>query len=205
MKKLIKNYLTDDELKVLVFLIFFGILGLSLKWSGLVSVDSQKSDSLKTSIEQPVEIKYDLRTATSEQLQKIKGIGPKTAESIINYRKTYGFKNLTDLMEVKGIGPKTYTKMKDFFVKFGNSTDLTKNREFNKKVQKISVEKIDINTASISQLTKIKGIGKVKAERILKYRENNGNFNSIEALVNVKGIGKKTMEKMKKFIKINGD
>ena len=56
---------------------------------------------------------------------------------------------------------------------------------------------IDINRATISQLCKIKGIGKVKAERIVEYRKENGSFKSVDELLNIKGIGVKTLKKIK--------
>ena len=56
---------------------------------------------------------------------------------------------------------------------------------------------VDINTADQKELCKIKGIGPVTAEKILKYRNQNGKFLQIEDLENVKGIGKKTIKKIK--------
>ena len=42
----------------------------------------------------------------------------------------------------------------------------------------------------------------LKANAIVAYRENNGNFSSIEDLKNVSGIGDKTFEKMKDKITV---
>lgn len=51
--------------------------------------------------------KLDVNTATVEQLQAIKGIGPKTAQAIVDYRTKHGpFKSLDALVNVKGIGAK---------------------------------------------------------------------------------------------------
>ena len=55
-------------------------------------------------------------------------------------------------------------------------------------------EKININKASIEELTRLKQIGPKKAEQIVKYREENGPFERIEDIVKVKGIGPKTFE-----------
>ena len=55
-------------------------------------------------------------------------------------------------------------------------------------------EKININKASLEELTRLKHIGPKKAERIVKYREENGPFERIEDIVRVKGIGPKTFE-----------
>ncbi|NLL30069.1 MAG: competence protein ComEA [Clostridiales bacterium] len=63
-------------------------------------------------------------------------------------------------------------------------------------------ELININTASLEELTKINGIGEVKAKSIIEYREQNGSFKSIEEIKNIKGIGEKTFEKLKDSITI---
>lgn len=62
--------------------------------------------------------------------------------------------------------------------------------------------KIEINTATREELMKIKGIGPVTAERILKYRKKSGNIKSLQELTNVKGIGSKTVEKIKNEVTI---
>jgi len=58
---------------------------------------------------------------------------------------------------------------------------------------------VDINSASISELTTIKGIGEKRAEAIIKYRQEEC-FKKPEDLMNISGIGKKTFEKIKKDI-----
>ena len=55
-------------------------------------------------------------------------------------------------------------------------------------------EKININKASVEELTQLKQIGPKKAEQIVKYREENGPFERIEDIVKVKGVGPKTFE-----------
>ena len=60
--------------------------------------------------------------------------------------------------------------------------------------------KININTATAEQLTELNGIGEVKANDIIEYRNNFGNFISLEEIMNVKGIGEKTFEKIKDYI-----
>ncbi len=51
----------------------------------------------------------NINTASKEDLASLSGIGEKKAEAIIDYRKAHGdFKNSEDLMKVKGIGPKIY-------------------------------------------------------------------------------------------------
>jgi comEA protein len=57
--------------------------------------------------------KVNINTATLENLVAIPGIGPKTAENILQYRTQVGkFKKVEDLLNVKGIGEKTLEKIK---------------------------------------------------------------------------------------------
>ena len=65
-----------------------------------------------------------------------------------------------------------------------------------------AAEKININTADEAALVKIKGIGKKKAESIISYRKDHGNFTSVEDLRKIKGFGPKFFEKIKPFVTI---
>ena len=59
----------------------------------------------------------NLNSATVEQLEALPGIGPKTAQLIVEYRqKSGGFKKVEELMNVKGIGEKSFLKLKPMLV-----------------------------------------------------------------------------------------
>lgn len=60
-------------------------------------------------------------------------------------------------------------------------------------------EKINLNTASESQLLSANGIGPTKAKSIVEFREQHGKFESVDQLKEVKGIGAKTLEKIRDF------
>ncbi|NLY71505.1 MAG: hypothetical protein GX076_07505 [Clostridiales bacterium] len=59
--------------------------------------------------------KVNLNTANSIQLQQLRGVGPSTAEKIIEYRNKHGrFNKIEDIMNVSGIGEKTFENLKNF-------------------------------------------------------------------------------------------
>jgi competence ComEA-like helix-hairpin-helix protein len=84
------------------FLLFF--LLVSLIFSALVA-------GKKKPPAQPINI----NTANSEQLQQVPGIGPATAEKILQMRKSYGpFKSVDDLLAIRGLGAKRLEKMRKY-------------------------------------------------------------------------------------------
>jgi comEA protein len=59
----------------------------------------------------------DINSASSAQLQEVPGIGPATADKILQMRKSYGaFKSVDDLLSVRGIGPKRLEKMRKYLI-----------------------------------------------------------------------------------------
>jgi competence protein ComEA len=64
-----------------------------------------------------------------------------------------------------------------------------------------AVDKIDLNKATIEQLTSLPGIGNSIAARIVEYRAKTP-FTSIEQIMEVKGIGQKTFDKIKDLITV---
>ena len=61
---------------------------------------------------------------------------------------------------------------------------------------------ININTASPEALKTLPGIGDVKAQAIIDYRETYGAFSSIEEIMDVYGIGESTFERIKSEITV---
>src|SRR5208337_5684371 len=57
----------------------------------------------------------NLNFASAAELQQVPGIGPSTADKILEMRKSYGaFKSVDDLLAIKGIGPKRLEKMRKY-------------------------------------------------------------------------------------------
>ena len=63
---------------------------------------------------------------------------------------------------------------------------------------------VNINTASAEEIADVlPGIGKVKAQRIVEYREAAGGFDSVDELTRVKGIGEKTLENIRPYCRLS--
>lgn len=64
--------------------------------------------------------------------------------------------------------------------------------------------RININRASIDELTLLPGIGETTARHIIDYRNANGLFAKIDDLKNVEGIGDSRLLKIKNYITVGG-
>lgn len=101
--QLSRSYVT---LSLLTFMLVVG-------FSGTVLAD-EKQDETGAMAEPMAGQKIDVNTATAEQLQEVKGIGPKKAEEIVKHRDANGpFASVDELANVKGIGEATVEKIKD--------------------------------------------------------------------------------------------
>jgi len=62
--------------------------------------------------------------------------------------------------------------------------------------------KVNINTATVEQLTTLPGVGPKLAARIVEYRQKSGSFRTTQDLLNVKGIGEKNFAKMGSWLSV---
>lgn len=79
---------------------------------------------------------------------------------------------------------------------YGSGTEMTTSTQPSRS----STVTVNINTATAQELAAIlPGIGEVKAQSIVDYREAVGGFNSIDELVEVSGIGEATLERIRPY------
>jgi comEA protein len=117
------------------------------------------------------------------------------ADSVYETKLTTSFKQLENSPENKEklkqlkAAADSLTKVKDSVT--GSHESLTLGK------------KLNINTSFSSELQLLPGIGKVMAERIVDYREQNGDYNRIEDIMYVKGIGEKKFDRIKNLITVD--
>lgn len=73
--------------------------------------------------------KININTADASQLALLPRIGPKVAQSIVDYREANGpFRKATDLLQVKGIGDKSFELLRPYLVTEGRTTLTSKQK-----------------------------------------------------------------------------
>jgi competence protein ComEA len=73
----------------------------------------------------------------------------------------------------------------------------TKAIDQDKALTSSAVTKLNVNSASVEQLIKIKGLGPKKAKAIIQYIQQNGALVSLDELLEIRGIGQKLLGKLK--------
>lgn len=89
-------------------------------------------------------------------------------------------------------------------VEYGTAYEVTAEmmEETDGEKEKQGTRRMDLNTATQSELETLPGIGAVTAENIIQYRTEHDGFSSVEELSNVSGIGGKTLEALREYVTV---
>jgi DNA uptake protein ComE-like DNA-binding protein len=116
-------------------------------------------------------IVLDINLATKEDLMKISGIGEAISDRILKQKETFGgFQTMEQMNDVWGLSPEVIQKLNESF-KIGTVS---------------SIKKININNATLKELTLCPYFRYTLAKQIVIYRSMNGDFKNIEELTKIK-------------------
>lgn len=129
--------------------------------------------------------KQDLNTASVEDLVKVKGIGETLAGRIVNYRNRIG--GFVDDLQLKDIYGLNFEARKEVLNNF-----TVKNAP--------QVELLNINTASVLELSNIPYINYELAREIVNYRLLNENINTFEELAKIKEFPSEKIDRIALYL-----
>lgn len=123
--------------------------------------------------EKEVIVVKDINHATAEDLIKIRGIGEAISQRILNEREKYGgFATMEQMQFIWGLSPEVINSLNQYF-----------------KVSDVSqIKKININTASLKELSAYPFFNYSLAREILIFRSMNTRIKDVEDLTKIKGF-----------------
>ena len=157
--------------------------------------------------------RIDPNTAPEPELDRLPGVGPVAAASIVAARDTgLVFRESSDLTAVRGIGPATVARLEPHLDLTGAPAGRTTLR------RRVGVpdggrgasttgarpRPVDVNRAGVEELQALPGVGPVLAERIVRTRVE-GAFRSLDDLVRVPGIGAATVSRLRGLAVVGRD
>lgn len=149
--------------------------------------------------------KIDPNRAPEEELRRLPGIGPTRARAIVEERTRRAFETPVEVQRVRGIGPATYARIARFLEVEWRVGEADPRPPVPSGQRCGTSGRIDVNTATESELRGLSGIGPVLAGRIVHTRTTSGRFAGPEALRGVSGIGPRLLERLANRVCYSGD
>lgn len=143
---------------------------------------------------QPNELfEFDPNTATKDELERL-GFKPWQAENIVKYRSKGGrFKQPSDITKIHGVDAEFAEKLMPY-IKIESAQETASYDII-----------VNLNTATETDLQKLKGIGAAYSKRIVAYREKLGGFISVEQLREVYGMTDELYNGILPYLKVNNE
>jgi DNA uptake protein ComE-like DNA-binding protein len=119
------------------------------------------------------EVVTDINKATQEELIKIYGIGEAISLRILKFKESLGgFVSMEQMKDVWGLSPEVVENLNSHF----------------KVLVLPNVKKIDVNNASIKELSQFPYFNYQLAKQIVTFRSMNGDFKNVDDLTKIKGL-----------------
>lgn len=129
---------------------------------------------------------FDLNQADTLDLQALRGIGPSYARRIYNYGKRLGgYISLEQLKEVYGMNDTLYQKIIPYL-----------------KLEKIELKKININTATIKELSSHPYIDFYLAKAIIKLRQEIKTYKTLDQIRQIHLLDEKNYQKLLPYLEL---
>lgn len=150
----------------------------------------------------------DLNTAPTEEIARLPAIGMSLAKRIVARRSSTGpFGSLSDLEKVAGVGPALLDKLRGL-VRFSEAI-----REIPASVPRFASpgepesyeavgKRLNVNSATETELRALPGIGPVRARALLAYRRDKGPFAAVSELRAVAGFTKALVRKLEGLVTV---
>ena len=226
--------LSSDEGRAIAFVL--GLIGLAAaarvatrpKQADIPVAAALDATALQDSSEQALKVararakslaadeRIDVNSASSQELDRLPGVGPGLAARIVEERQRGGaFDSAADLRSVRGIGPALLAKLEPHLA-FEVAGGLPRRRAANVALDgngdgvprdrghvgpARSSGPIDLNRATAADLEALPGVGPALAARIVAKRDSLNGFGKIDDLKKVRGIGPATLERLRGFFR----
>ena len=150
---------------------------------------------------------FDPNTVHEDSLRLL-GFNQNVCRNLLRYRNAGGrIRTPEALLKIYGMDSLFYQKIEPYVSikkKTANDTNSDKYKRYQKPFKKaLALGEIDINVADTMTFKKLRGIGSVYANRIVKYRRSLGGFYSIDQINEVWGISDSLFLKIKPYLKID--
>ena len=164
------------------------------------SYSSSKENYAKSSPPgQPVSI----MTASINELTSM-GFSAKVAFNIHKYISSGGIlSSPSELMKIYGMDSSQLMKVTPYII-YAPEKSLTKDFHHQEASRKLKPEIIDLNSATVTELESLNGIGTVLAERIIKFRESMGGFIHADQLKDCYGITPELFDQLRPQLQVSG-
>lgn len=130
--------------------------------------------------------------ASARDLDRLPGVGMRLAKEIVSDRDLRGpFGSAEGLLRVDGIGPAAVRRLEPFLRFHGP-----------RLVGPASLEQVNLNTMTRTELERLPGVGPSRARAILAYRDKNGPFADPRELERVPGVGPKLARRLSDLVTV---